>query len=354
MVRRKRRAGSPGVGRCADDAPGRRGGLSMVTRRGLSALVACGLVGGATGAAAQAGGFPSRPVRLLIGFPPGGTVDTIGRIIVPPIAAQLGQPMVIENRGGAAGVLAVEAVATGRPDGYTTVLASAGALAVIPHMQASMPYNPFNDLTPVCLVCATPQLLVVGQRVQANNLQEVVALAKANPGRLTFGSTGAGSTLHLAGELFKMRAGIDLLHVPYRGGAPAVTAMLSGEIDMLLVDIPVVMPHVQSGAFKAIALASDQRISVLPDVPTFTEAGVRGVIAEGWYGFYLPPRAPAEIVATLQRAVVAALNAPETQAALIALGAVVRTGSPEQLTAHLRDEHAKWGEVVRASGARMN
>jgi tripartite-type tricarboxylate transporter receptor subunit TctC len=326
----------------------------MFTRRALSALVAAGLAGRTTAARAQSSGYPNRPVRMLIGFPPGGTVDTIGRIIGPPIAAQLGQSVVIENRGGAAGVLAIEAVANARADGYTTVLASAGALAVIPHMQSNMPYNPFNDLSPVSLVCATPQLLVIGKQVQANNLQELVALAKANPGRLTFGSTGSGSTLHLAGELFKMRAGIDILHVPYRGGGPAVTAMLSGEIDMLLVDIPVVMPHVQSGAFKAIALASDRRISVLPDVPTFTEAGVAGVIAEGWYAFYLPPRTPSDVVATLQRAVVAALNGDETQRALINLGAVVRTGTPEQLTEHLRAEHAKWGEVVRVSGARMN
>jgi tripartite-type tricarboxylate transporter receptor subunit TctC len=324
----------------------------MITRRGLSVLAAGGAIG--LPRAAQAQAYPDRPVRMLIGFPPGGTVDAIGRIIGPPIAARLGQPVVIENRGGAAGVLAVEAVARGRPDGYTTVLASAGALAIIPHMQASMPYDPFTDFSPVTRVVSTPQLLVVGKHVPANTLAELVALAKAQPGKYTFGSTGAGSTLHLAGELFKMRAGIDLLHVPYRGGGPAVTAMLAGEIDMLVVDIPVVMAHVQSGAFKAIALASARRISVLPDVPTFAEAGVQGVIAEGWYAFLLPARTPADVVARLNRAVTEALALAETQRALIALGGLVTTGTPAELLEHMRAEHAKWGEVVRVSGARMN
>ncbi|WP_431281489.1 Bug family tripartite tricarboxylate transporter substrate binding protein [Humitalea sp. 24SJ18S-53] len=326
----------------------------MLTRRGVAGMVAGLGVGRIVPAQAQANGYPDRPVRMLIGFPPGGTVDTIGRLLAPAMSSKLGQPVVIENRGGAAGVLAIEAVARGRPDGYTIVLASAGALAVIPHMQSSMPYDPFKDLAPVSRVVSTPQLLVVGKHVPANTVQELVAMAKATPGRLTFGSTGSGSTLHLAGELFKMRAGIDILHVPYRGGAPAVTALLAGEIDMLLVDIPVVMPHVQTGSFKALGLAADQRISVLPDVPTITEAGVPGVVAEGWYAIYAPPGTPAPIIATLQRATAEALVMPETQRALVALGGVVAASTPDELTAHLRAEFTKWGEVVRVSGARMN
>lgn len=330
----------------------------MLTRRAvagiLPSVIASAAVGPISGAAAQRAGFPDRPLRMFIGFPPGGTVDTIGRLIAPPFSERLRQPVVIENRAGAAGVLAVEAVAHGPPDGHTIVLASAGALAVIPQMQAKISYDPFRDLAPVSRVVSTPQLLVVGKHVPANSVGQLVALAKAQPGKLTFGSTGNGSTLHLAGELFKQRAAIDILHVPYRGGAPAVTALLAGEIDMLLVDIPVVMAHVESGAFKALGLAAERRISVLPNVPTVAEAGVPGVVAEGWYAVYAPPGTPARAVAVLQGAVADALASPETQKAVVALGGVVQSSSPEELTAHLRAEYDKWGEVIRISGARMN
>jgi tripartite-type tricarboxylate transporter receptor subunit TctC len=323
----------------------------MLTRRDLGVVLA-GL--GMAGAARAQAPFPERPVRLLVGFPPGGTVDTIARIIAPPISGRLGQPMVIENRGGAAGVLAVEATARAAPDGHTIILASAGALAVIPHMQSNMPYDVFRDIAPISRVVSTPQLLVVGRHVPAQSVQDLVRLARERPGRLTFGSTGSGSTLHLAGELFKMRAGIDILHVPYRGGAPAVTAMLAGEIDMLLVDIPVVMAHVQSGAFRALGLAAERRIGVLPEVPTIAEAGVPGVVAEGWYAAYAPAGTPAPRIATLNRAIAEGLALEETQRALANLGGVVQTSSPEDLTAFLRAEHTKWGEVVRAAGATMN
>jgi tripartite-type tricarboxylate transporter receptor subunit TctC len=315
-------------------------------------LTASAVVGHALPASAQT--YPERPVRLLVGFPPGGTVDTVGRIIGPPMSERLGQPVVIENRGGAAGTLAVEAVARGQPDGYTIVFASAGALVIVPHMQASLRYDPVKDLAPVSRVVSTPMLLVVGKHVQASSIKELVAFAKANPGRLSFGSTGSGSSLHLAGELFKMRAGVDILHVPYRGGAPAVTALLAGEIDMLLVDIPVVAAHVQSGAFKALGLASDRRSPVLPDVPTVAEAGLAGVIAEGWYAIYAPAGTPAPIIAKLQRVVAETLAQPATRQAIVGLGGVVTSSSPEALAEYQRAEYAKWGEVVRVSGARMN
>jgi tripartite-type tricarboxylate transporter receptor subunit TctC len=323
----------------------------MLTRR----VLAAGLLSGSARAQPAAPvGFPDRPVRLLLGFPPGGTVDTIGRLVGPPLAARLGQPVVLENRSGAAGVLAVEAAAHARADGHTLVLASAAALAVIPHMQPNLPYDPFRDLAPVSRVVATPHLLVVGKDVPARSVAELVAAARAAPGRLTFGSTGNGSTLHLAGELFGLRAGAQLLHVPYRGGAPAVTALLAGEIDMLLTDIPVVMPHVQSGAVRALGLAAGQRIAALPDVPTIAEAGIPGVVAEGWYALFAPAGTPAEAIGFLAGATAAALALPETRRGLEALGGVVEASAPAVLAAYLRAEWVKWGEVVRVSGARMN
>src|SRR5262245_20571401 len=276
-------------------------------------------------------GYPERPVRMMIGFPPGGTADTIGRILAPALSERLGQPVIIENRGGAAGTLAVEAVARAQPDGYTIVFASAGALVIMPHMQANLRYDPFKDLAPICRVVGTPMVLVVGKHVQANTAKELQEFAKAHPGKMTFGSTGSGSSVHLAGELFKMRAGIDVLHVPYRGGAPAVTALLAGEIDILVVDIPVVVSHIQSGAFKALGVASERRSEILPDVPTVIEAGIAGVISEGWYAMYAPAGTPAAIIGTLQRTVADVLAQPPIIQAIAKVGGLVQTGAADAL-----------------------
>jgi tripartite-type tricarboxylate transporter receptor subunit TctC len=324
----------------------------MLSRRSLGLLAVGTVLCVPNSVRAQA--YPERPVRMLIGFPPGGTVDTIGRIIGPALSTRLAQPVVIENRGGAAGTLAVEAAARAQPDGYTIVFASAGALVIVPHMQANLRYDPFKDLAPICRVVGTPMVLVVGKHVGANTAQELQKFAQANPGRLTFGSTGAGSSVHLAGELFKMRAGIDVLHVPYRGGAPAVTALLAGEIHMLLIDVPVVVSHIQSGAFKALGVASEQRSSILPDVPTVIEAGIPGVIAEGWYAMYAPAGTPAAIVSALQGAIGDVLAQAPIVQAIAGVGGIVQTSSAESLTAYQRAEFDKWGEVVRVSGAKMN
>ena len=291
---------------------------------------------------------------MMIGFPPGGTVDTIGRIIGPALSARLGQPVIIENRGGAAGTLAVEAVARAQPDGYTIVFASAGALVIVPHMQSNLRYDPFKDLAPICRVVGTPMVLVVGKHVQSNTAKELQEYAKAHPGRMTFGSTGSGSSVHLAGELFKMRAGIDVLHVPYRGGAPAVTALLAGEIDMLLVDVPVVVSHIQSGAFKALGVASEARSQILPNVPTIIEAGIPGVIAEGWYAMYAPAGTSPEIIGSLQRAIADVLAQAPVVQAIGDVGGLVQTGAADALAEYQRAEYAKWGEVVRVSGATLN
>jgi tripartite-type tricarboxylate transporter receptor subunit TctC len=325
----------------------------MLTRRGFGLLTAGGVITEtlARTLPVRAQAYPERPVRILVGFPPGGTVDTVARIIGPPLQERLGQPVVIENRTGAAGILAVEAVAHGQTDGYMIVFASAGALVIVPHMQTNLRYDPFVDLAPISRVVGTPMLLVVGKHVKANSLKELHAFAKANPGKLTYGSTGNGSSLHLAGELFKLRAGV---HVPYRGGAPAVTGLLAGEIDMLLTDIPVVLAHVQSGAFKPLGLAAGERSPILPDVPTVTEAGIPGVISEGWYAMYATARTPAPIIDTLQRAIAEVLARPNVKEAIIGIGGVVQSSTPAGLADYQRAEYAKWGEVVRASGARMN
>jgi tripartite-type tricarboxylate transporter receptor subunit TctC len=324
----------------------------MLSRRSFSLLAVGAAFCRPTFARAQA--YPERPIRMLIGFPPGGTVDTIGRIIAPALSARLNQPVIIENRAGAAGTLAVEAAARAQPDGYTIVFASAGALVIVPHMQSNLRYDPFKDLAPISRVVGTQMVLVVGKHVKANTAKELQEYAKANPGRMTFGSTGSGSSVHLAGELLKMRAGIDVRHEPYRGGAPAVTALLAGEIDMLVVDLPVVASHIQSGAFKALGVASEQRSESLPDVPTVIEAGIAGVISEGWYAMYAPAATPAAIIATLHAAIADVLAQAPIRQAIGKAGGLVQTGAAGELAAYQRDEFAKWGEVVRVSGASMN
>jgi tripartite-type tricarboxylate transporter receptor subunit TctC len=246
------------------------------------------------------------------------------------------------------------AAARAQPDGYTIVFASAGALVIVPHMQSNLRYDPFKDLSPICRVVGTPMVLVVGKHVRANTAKELQELAKANPGKLTFGSTGSGSSVHLAGELFKLRAGIDVLHVPYRGGAPAVTALLAGEIDMLVVDVPVVVSHIQSGAFKALGVASEKRADSIPDVPTIAEAGIPGVISEGWYAMYAPAGTPAVTIGMLQGAIAEVLAQPATVKAIAGVGGIVQTGAADVLSAYQRAEFDKWGEVVRVSGAKMN
>ena len=324
----------------------------MLNRRKFGLLAAGAALCGPDVVRAQA--YPERPIRMLIGFPPGGTVDTIGRIIGPPLSTRLTQPVIIENRGGAAGTLAVEAAARAKPDGYTIVFASAGALVIVPHMQSNLRYDPFKDLAPICRVVGTPMVLVVGKHVRANTAKDFQELAKANPGKLSFGSTGSGSSVHLAAELFKIRAGIDVFHVPYRGGAPAVTALLAGEIDMLIVDAPVVVSHIQSGAFKALGVASEKRAESLPNVPTIAEAGIPGMISEGWYAMYAPAGTPASTIGALQSAISDVLAQPSTAKAIAGVGGVVQTGAADVLSAYQRAEFEKWGEVVRVSGAKMN
>ncbi len=321
----------------------------MLTRR----LAAGALLGMGFAAKARAQAFPDQPVRMLIGFPPGGTVDTIGRIISGPIGERLGGSIVVENRAGAAGAIAIRGVAQARPDGHTVVLGSAGALAVMPHLLDPMPFR-HSEIAPITMVAKTPQVMVVGKHVPANSVAEFVELAKKQPGKYTFGSTGVGSTLHLAGELFKMRTGTDLLHVPYRGGAPAATAMLAGEIDLLIVDIPVVMAHISDGNFKALALASSQRVDALPNTPTMEQAGVKDMIAEGWYAFYAPVGTPADRVEKIRAATMGALADATIRRSLANLGAVAQTSTPDELATFARDEYTKWGEVVRVSGAKLN
>jgi tripartite-type tricarboxylate transporter receptor subunit TctC len=291
---------------------------------------------------------------MIIPFAPGGPADIIGRVIGRVMGEHLGQPVVIDSRSGAGGVVGVEQGARARPDGQTVVLASTGALVVLPHMMARMPYDAAKDLAPISHVLSVPQVLVVNKKANITSLQALVAAAKREPGKLTFGSAGSGSSLHLAGELFKLRAGIDIVHVPYRGAAPAITDLLAGTIDMILADVPIVLPGVRGGELVALGVTADSRSAALPDLPTFAESGVQGVISETWYALFAPAGTPTDRVGKLHDAVVAALTNAEVRRTLVEQGGNIAGGTPQELAAKLQAESAKWGEIVRISGAKLD
>ena len=322
--------------------------MNIRRRTALSALVLPALV-----KRAQAQVFPDQPVRLVIPFAAGGPADLIARTIGRVMGEKLGRPVVVEARAGAAGLIGVDHVAKSRPDGYTLVLASSGAMAVLPHLQPNMPFDPRTDLSPISQVLAVPQIVSVAPGLGPRNLAELVAMAKARPGQLAYGSAGIGSSLHLAGELFKLRAGIDLTHVPYRGAAPAVTELLAGRIQVLLADVPALIGQVRSGALPALAITAPQRLAILPDVPTAEEAGVPGLISETWYGVLGPAGMPADRVMILHGAVRAALEDEATRRVLLDQGGRIVGSNPEEFATFIRGAYDQWGEVVRATGMRL-
>ena len=310
------------------------------------ALVATFLAG-VTPAAAQL--WPERTVRLIVPFPAGGPTDLIARVIAQAMAEQIGQSVIIDNRGGAGGVTGTDIVAKAAPDGHTLALTSAGALAIAPALQR-MPYRPTQDLKPVSLIAKAPELLIIPASVPATNLTEFIALAKAQPGKLNYGSTGLGSMSHLSSELFKTMAGLDIVHVPYSGAAPAINDILPGRTQMMFSDMQIPLPHVQSGTLRALGVGSLKRVAQIPDVPTLAEQGLSGFEAENWYGIVAPAATPAPIIARLQATLIKVMRSPEVLKALSGAGAVLIGNTPEEFTAYIESETVKWGAVVRSSG----
>ena len=310
------------------------------------ALVATFLAG-VTPATAQL--WPERTVRLIVPFPAGGPTDLIARVIAQAMAEQIGQSVIIDNRGGAGGVTGTDIVAKAAPDGHTLALTSAGALAIAPALQR-MPYRPTQDLKPVSLIAKAPELLIIPASVPATNLTEFIALAKAQPGKLNYGSTGLGSMSHLSSELFKTMAGLDIVHVPYSGAAPAINDILPGRTQMMFSDMQIPLPHVQSGTLRALGVGSLKRVAQIPDVPTLAEQGLSGFEAENWYGIVAPAATPAPIIAKLQATLIKVMRSPEVLKALSGAGAVLIGNTPDEFTAYIESETVKWGAVVRSSG----
>jgi tripartite-type tricarboxylate transporter receptor subunit TctC len=313
----------------------------------LMAVIALALAAACTPPVAH---FPSQPLHLIVPFPAGGPADSLARALADPLARELGQPVVVENRSGAAGTLGVEALARSRADGYTLALATTGAVAIAPTL-TELPYRVAEDLLPISQLATVPQALAVRSELGLGTLAELVARAGAQPGQLSIGSAGSGGITHVAAELLQQQSGIELVHVPYRGAAPALADLLGGHLDLLFVDISGLLPHVHAGRLRVLALASAQRSAALPELPTTGELGWPGVIADNWYALLGVAGTPPEIVAELHRAARAALAAPQLRSALERQGAEPVGSSPEECAAFIRAETARWGALARASGA---
>jgi tripartite-type tricarboxylate transporter receptor subunit TctC len=298
---------------------------------------------------AAAEDFPTRPIRLIVPFPPGGPNDIIARMVGLRMSEIVKQPVVIDNRGGQAGVLGTDVVAKASPDGYTIAITSASSLAITPSME-KIAYDPQKDLAPVTLVARVPEMLVVASNVPAKNMDELVALAKAEPGQLNFASAGVGGLPHLAGELFKLTAKIDIVHVPYRGAAPAINDLLGHQVQMTFLDLPVVLPQIKAGNLRPIALGATSRSPLAPDVPTTAEVGMPEILAENWYGMVAPAGTPPAIVDALNRITTEAMADPAVQQKLADQGLTLVPQTPEQFRAFISSETVKWAKVIRDAG----
>lgn len=297
--------------------------------------------------------YPSKPVRVLAGFPPGAGVDIATRLVTAKLSEQFGRQFVVDNRPGAAGNIAVELGARAVPDGYT-LLAGTQAATIAQSAYSKVPFDLMKDFSPVAMTAAAPFVLAVHPSIPAKSLQELIALAKAKPGQLSYATPGTGSGPHLAGELFKMQAGINILHVPYKGTVPATADVIGGHVAMALANSLVALPHVRSGRLRGIAITSPKRSAVAPELPTFTESGVPGLESGTWYGLLAPAGTPREIVTRLNAAVVQIVQLPEVREKLHAQGAEPMTGTPEQVGEFIRSEIAKAAKVVKAAGIRLD
>jgi len=299
-------------------------------------------------AAAQT--YPAKPIRLMVPFPPGGSTDIVARIVAQKLSAQLGQPVVVENRGGAGGTIGTAVVAKAAPDGYSLLVGTTSTHVVAPSVYAKLEYDPVKDFAPVSLMAVTPYLLVVNPAVQAKSVKELVDLMRAQPGRLNYASAGIGSTTHLAMEMLKSASGTFALHIPYSGNGPAGAAVIAGQVEILFGSLPAVLPHAKSGRVRALAVGTLKRSPSLPEVPTVAESGYPGFDASLWLAIMAPAGTPAAVIERLNKEVVAAVSAPETRDLLDKNGAEVLTSTPAELSAMIREGVAKYAKIVKMAG----
>ena len=295
--------------------------------------------------------YPSKPVKIVVPWPPGGAVDTIGRLIAQHISEPLGQPVVVDNKPGAAGAIGSEQVAKAEPDGYTLLMGSTTVISVNPALQA-LPYKP-TDFSPITMVAFVPHVLVINADVPANNLKEFVAWVNANKGKVSYASAGPGTPHHIAGEMFKSMAGVDMLQVPYKGTGPALIDLLANRVQFMSVEAVAALPHVKAGKLKALGIATAQRNALAPDIPTVAEAGLPGFEVTAWYGVVAPNGVPKDATATLAKAISKSLEAPSFRDKLTGMGATPVGGTPEEFGAMLTKENAKWAKAIKDANIRI-
>ena len=296
--------------------------------------------------------YPTKPIRMIVPFAPGGGVDFTARLVGQKLGAAFNQSVVADNRAGAAGVIGTELAAKALPDGYTLLLGSAGPLAILPGMAERLPYDPLRDFAPVALASTFPFLLVVHPSSPAKSVAELIAYARARPGQLNYASAGNGSTTHLATALFKSMASIDIVHVPYKGAAPAFADLLAGQVQLMAGDLSTLMPQVKAGKLRALAVTGAKRSALAPELPTVAESGVAGYEAIGWFGVLAPAATPRALVARLNAEINAALGTADARERLNALGGDAAGGTPAEFAARMRDDLAKWGRLIKSLGLR--
>lgn len=298
--------------------------------------------------------YPNRPIQLIAPFSAGGSTDVLARAIAPELSKRLGQQVIVINKAGAGGSIGIDAVAKAAPDGYTIGLASPGPIVVKVTLQSSLPYDPIKDLAPISMLADLPIVLVANSSVKANNVKELIALERANPGKLSFASAGTGTTMHLSGELFNVMTGTKLVHVPYKGTGNAIANLVGGQIELGFVDLPSVAGQAKSGRIKLLAVGNEKRALSEPNLPTIAESGVAGYETSGWFGLVAPARTPAAIIARLNTEVVNVLNTPSVRDFLLKQGVEPRTSTPEQFAAFIKSEIPKWAKVIRFAGVKID
>jgi tripartite-type tricarboxylate transporter receptor subunit TctC len=317
------------------------------------ALVGIALAAFVQAASAQ-GGYPNRTITMVVGFAPGGGTDSVARVVAKKMGESIGQTVVVENKAAAGGTVATHQVAKSAPDGYTILLGSIGAIAVWPHLNPKLPYDPLRDLAPITMAVEFPNVIVVNSTLPVKTLAEFVEAAKAKPGTIGYGSSGVGGIGHLAGALLALTAGIDIVHVPYKGGGPAMQDLLGGQIPAMVATPVTALPHVKAGKIRALATTGASRPPLMPDVPTVAESGYPGYEATNWYAYYAPAGTPKDVLARLHKELVDALNAPDVREQLDRQGVEAKPGTPEALTKYMERELATWGKVVKAAKIQAN
>ena len=326
--------------------------MSTTSRCIITILGAIVLAAVSTGALAQA--YPTKPVTIIVPWPPGGPSDIAARPMAKALTDEMKQTFIIDNRGGAGGNIGSAMVAKAAPDGYTLLITSSAPIVINPSLYKQMPFDPQKDLAPITNLLRVPLILAVHPSIPAKNLQELIAYVNSQKGKVQYASAGNGTPQHLTGELFKTTAKVDMIHVPYKGSAPAITDLIGGHVPIMFDSAIAILPHIKGGKVRAIAITSAKRSSILPDLPTFTEAGMKGFESYAWYGFFAPAKTPKEIIAKLNADALKAMKQPEWQKVLADAGSENVGESPEQFATFIKGEAAKWAKVVKDSGATID